>query len=359
MRILIINPFGIGDVLFSTPVIAALKNKFPDSSIAYACNSLTGPILENNPHIDKLLFFSRGDFKKIRRQSFLKYIKTFIAALREIRKQKFDLAIDLSMVTQYSLVLRLLGVPKIYGFDYKKRGRFLTDKIFIQGFSGKHVVDHYADLLIKLGVKDFKRCLSFYLSNEDKQWADDFLKQNNITKDDVLVGIAPFGGLSWGGDAENKQWPLASYVFVIKQIIKKHKVKVILFGTKNDLSRTEFFNSIKNDKQIINAAGKTSLGQLAALINKSGLFVSNDSGPLHIACALDIKTVSIYGPVDEKVYGPVGDEQKHNIVCADIDCRPCYNNFKKPECANMNCLKLLDKEKVLTEVEKQLLIKEN
>ncbi len=355
MRILIINPFGIGDVLFSTPVIAALKNKFPDSFIAYVCNGSTAPIIENNPHIDKLFFFSRGDFKKIKRQSFGKYLKAFISALREIRKQKFDLAVDLSMVMQYSLVLRLLGVPKIYGFDYKNRGRFLTDKISIQGFSKKHIVDYYADLLAGLGIKEFKRNLSFYLSNEDKKWAENFLNQNDISADDVLVGIAPFGGLSWGVDAENKQWPLESYAFVIKQIVEKHKAKIILFGTKNDLSRTGFFNSIKNEKQIINAAGKTSLGQLAALINECRLFVSNDSGPLHIACALDIKTVSIYGPVDERIYGPVGDKQKHNIVCADIDCRPCYKNFKKLECETMNCLRLLDKGKVLAAVEKQLL----
>ncbi|MBU1087457.1 MAG: lipopolysaccharide heptosyltransferase II [Candidatus Omnitrophica bacterium] len=355
MRILIINPFGIGDVLFSTPVISALRGKYPDSFIAYLCNQAAAPLLENNPKIDKLFFFSRGDFKKIRRESFLKYLTAFIQAILIIRKQKFDLVVDLSMVMQYSLVLWLLGVPKRYGFDYKKRGRFLTDKISVQTFVEKHVVDYYADLLTKLGVENFKRDLSLYLSAEDQRWAVNFLKAHNIAKLDVLVGLAPFGGLSWGVAAENKQWPIESYAFVVEQIIRKHKLKILLFGTKKDLAKTKVFNRIAGKTEVINCAGQTSLGQLAALISKCKLFISNDSGPLHIACALNRNTVSIYGPVDENVYGPIGDEKLHNIVCADIDCRPCYQNFQKPECPTMNCLQSLDKQKVLAIVEKTII----
>ncbi|MBU1045129.1 MAG: lipopolysaccharide heptosyltransferase II [Candidatus Omnitrophica bacterium] len=355
MRIIIINPFGIGDVLFTTPVISALRKKFPDSFIAYLCNRANAPILENNPGIDKLFFFSRGDFKKIRRESLFKYLKAFIQALLTIRKQKFDLAIDLSMVMQYSFVLWLLGVRKRYGFDYKKRGRFLTNKIPVQAFENKHVVDYYFDLLSLLEIKDFKRDLSFFLSADDQQWADNFLKKHKIDNSNLLIGLAPFGGLSWGVDAENKQWPIASYAFVAEQTIKKHKATIVLFGTKKDLPKTKIFNKISNNNYLINCVGQTSMGQLAALIDKCKLFISNDSGPLHIACALNVKTVSIYGPVDENVYGPVGDSELHNIVCADIDCRPCYQNFKKPECATMDCLQSLDKQKVLMEVEKQLL----
>ncbi|MFH1061283.1 MAG: lipopolysaccharide heptosyltransferase II [Candidatus Omnitrophota bacterium] len=354
MKILIINPFGIGDVLFSTPVIAALRKKFPDSFIAYVCNGSTAPILENNPDIDQLLFYSRGDFKKIRRESLGRYLNAFIQAVLNLRKIKFDLAIDLSMVMQYSLVLWLVGVPKRFGFDYKNRGRFLTDKISVQAFSDKHVVDYYADLLKKIGINEFNRNLKFYLSSDDDKWAGKYLKEHMINSADLVVGLAPFGGLSWGADAENKQWPIDSYYFIAKHIIEKHKAKVILFGTKKDLPKTGLFNQLSKNNALINAVGQTSLGQLAALLSKCKLFICNDSGPLHIACALDIKTVSVYGPVDENVYGPVGQGQSHDIVCADIACRPCYQNFKKPVCQTMNCLQMLAKEKVLAVVEKAI-----
>lgn len=354
MKILIINPFGLGDVLFSTPVITALKKKFPHSYIAFICNSSAAPILKNNSDIDQLLFYSRGDFKKIRRESFGKYLKALIQAVLKIRKIKFDFVIDLSMVMQYSLVLWFLGVPKRYGFDYKKRGRFLTDKISVQSFSGKHVVDYYADLLKIIGINDFDRNLKFCLSLDDEQWADNYLKQHRINPDDLVVGLAPFGGLSWGKDAEHKQWPINSYFFVAKQIIEKCKAKVILLGTKNDLEKTDIFNQLSKNSALINAVGQTSLSQLAALLNKCKLFIGNDSGPLHIACALAIKTVSVYGPVDENVYGPVGDSQLHQTVCENIACRPCYLNFKKPVCQTMNCLQMLDKQKVLDAVEKSI-----
>jgi lipopolysaccharide heptosyltransferase II len=354
MKILVINPFGIGDVLFSTPVVSALKKKFPGCYLGYICNRQSAPILENNPDIDRLFFFSRGDFKKIKKQSFWAYLTALIKAFFELRRLKFDLVVDLSMVSQYSFMLRLAGVRQIAGFDYKPRGRFLHKKIQVKAFENKHVIDHYADLLTLIGINDFQRELKLYLAPEDQKWAGQFLQEKNIENDDLLIGVAPFGGLSWGKDAQNKQWPVDSYAEVIKSLIDSHKAKVVFFGTKNDLSQKNILDQIVGKKKYVNAIGKTSLSQLAALIDRCDLFISNDSGPMHMACALNKNTVSVFGPVNEKVYGPVGDSAQHIIACADIDCRPCYKDFKKPECDRMDCLRLLDKEKVLSLVQRAL-----
>lgn len=354
MKILIINPFGIGDVLFTTPVVRALKEKFPNSFIGYICNRSSAAVLVNNPDIDELFFYSRGDFKKIRRKSVWKYLIAFTKAIFKIRKLRFDIAVDLSMVMQYSLMLWLVGVPKRYGFDYMNRGRFLTDKIPVKGFANKHVVDYYFDLLKNMGIDNSKRSLKFYLSSDDKKWADDFLKAHNTSDNDLLVGIAPFGGLSWGSDAKNKQWPIDSFCSIARQIIEQYKVKVVLFGTEKDQAKAGAFDEFKGSDMFMNAVGKTTLGQLAAMIGKCKLFICNDSGPLHIACALDVKTVSIFGPVDENVYGPVGESRLHSIAHADIDCRPCYKNFQKPVCNTMDCLQSLSREKVLDIVEESI-----
>lgn len=354
-KILIINPFGIGDVLFTTPVIEAVKKKFPNSFIGYLCNEKSAPILENNPHVDKMFFYTRGDLKRIRQKSQLKYLKAFFNACRQITREKFDLAIDLSMVNQYSLLLWLMGVKQRWGFDYKGRGLFLTDKIKFDGFINKHVVDYYEDLLLHFKIDAFEKKLKFYTSLNDEKFVEKLLKQNKITSDDILIGIAPFGGASWGPDAANKQWPAENFLALIDELLKNFKVKVILFGRSEDRTNLADFERVISKERVVDAVGKTTLGQLAVLIAKCKVFISNDSGPLHIACAQEVPTISIFGPVDETVYGPVGGKNENLIIVSEVKCRPCYKDFKKPVCQRMDCLKTINVDMVVKNIEKLII----
>ncbi len=353
-KILIINPFGVGDVLFTTPVIKAIKKKFPDSFIGYLCQRQTAPILENHPLVDKLFLYTRGDLKQARKKSYLEYVKMLFLGINKIRDEKFDLAVDLSMVSQYSLLLWLLGVKQRFGFDYKKRGLFLTHKLPINGLGQKHVIEYYHDLLRLLEINEFDSELKFYTALADRQFADNFLIKNAVNGQDILIGIAPFGGGSWGEDAGSKQWPDERFVRLITDLLNAYECKIIIFGTKKNADDCAIFKKALSNKDVLNAIGRTTLGQLAALIGKCSLFISNDSGPMHIACAKEVDTISIFGPVDESVYGPVGKTARHEIVKANIKCRPCYKNFKKPDCKNMDCLKAISEEMVLDAVEKVL-----
>ncbi len=353
-KILIINPFGVGDVLFSTPVIKDIKKKFPDSFIGYLCQKQTVPILENHPLVDKLFLLTRGDLKRLRKRSYLEYLKTLILGINKIRNEKFDLAVDLSMVSQYSFLLWLFGVKERFGFDYKGRGIFLTNKLLIDGLEQKHVVEYYHDLLRLLEINDLSRELKFYTALTDRQYADNFLRKNGVSEKDILIGIAPFGGGSWGKDARFKQWPNERFVCLIKDLLNSYACKIIIFGTEKNKDDCTIFRDVFLNKSVVNAVGRTTLGQLAALIGKCSLFVSNDSGPMHIACAKDVDTISIFGPVDERVYGPAGKTAYHEIVKSNIECRPCYKNFKKPDCKTMDCLKAISKDMVMEAVEKVL-----
>ncbi|MFH1094500.1 MAG: glycosyltransferase family 9 protein [Candidatus Omnitrophota bacterium] len=351
-KILIINPFGVGDVLFTTPVIAALKKKFPDSFIGYLCQKQTAPILENHPLVDKLFLYTRGDLKQVRKKSYLEYIKMLLRGINKIRNENFDLAVDLSMVNQYSLLLWMLGVKQRFGFDYKGRGRFLTHKLPFNGFGQKHVIEWYRDLLKMMKVNEFNRELKFYIALKDRQYADNFLTKNAVLNSDIMIGIAPFGGGSWGKDARSKQWPDECFVQLINDLLKCYKCKIIIFGTDKNNDDCAIFKEVLSNKDVVNALGRTTLGQLAALIGKCNIFISNDSGPMHIACAKGVDTVSIFGPVDENVYGPVGRTARHEIVMAEVECRPCYKNFKKPDCKNIDCLKAISEKMVLETIDK-------
>ncbi len=351
-KILIINPFGVGDVLFTTPVINALKKKFPDSFIGYLCQKQTAPILANHPLVDKLFLYTRGDLKQVRKKSYLEYVKMLFLGINKIRDEKFDLAVDLSMVSQYSLLLRLIGVKRRFGFDYKGRGLFLTHKLPISGLGQKHVIEYYYDLLGLLEVHEFNREMKFYTALADRQYADNLLMKNNVNGNDILIGIAPFGGGSWGEDAGSKQWPDERFVRLMTDLLNDYECKIIIFGAKKNKDDCANFKEVLSKKDVVNAIGMTTLGQLAALIGKCSLFISNDSGPMHIACAKGVDTVSIFGPVDENVYGPIGKTARHEIVKASIECRPCYKNFRKPDCKNMDCLETITEDMVLDAVEK-------
>ncbi len=146
-KFLIINPFGVGDVLFTTPVITSLKDKYPDSTIGYWCNERVKDIFADDPNIDKIFALSRGDLKRTYGNSRLEGIKRFLWLAFSIKKEKFDVVLDFSLDHRYSLLAKLLGIKKRIGFNYKNRGRFLTDKIDIDGYEDKHVVEYYLDLL--------------------------------------------------------------------------------------------------------------------------------------------------------------------------------------------------------------------
>jgi ADP-heptose:LPS heptosyltransferase len=131
------------------------------------------------------------------------------------------------------------------------------------------------------------------------------------------------------------------------KIIEERQAKIAIMG---DFLETEIARRIiKNMKhEVLDLSGKTTIGELSALLSKMKLVITNDGGPLHMAVALGIKTVSIFGPVDERVYGPYPPSQEHVVIKKDIPCRPCYQNFKMPECpSNRECINSISIEDVL------------
>ena len=345
-KILLINPFGIGDVLFTTPIIHTLKDTFSGVKIGYLCNSRGQAILENNPYVDYVFVYERDEFEALRKKSSFLWLKKIVVFLNQIKKEHFDLALDFSLNTQFGFFCWLAGIQERAGFDFKKRGWFLTKKIKLSGYSGKHIVEYYAELLRFLGVELKYRKLELCLKKEDIDKADEMLTKAGILQAD-LAGIIPGAGRSWGKDAYLKHWPAEKFAQLADKIIEEHRVKIIIMG---DLSEQVIAEKlIKNMRhKAVDLSGITTIGELSALLSKMKLVITNDGGPLHMAVALGIKTVSIFGPVDERVYGPYPLSQSHIVIKKDTPCRPCYQNFKMPECQrNRDCIDSVGIEDVL------------
>lgn len=379
-RILIINPFGIGDVLFTTPLISALRRTWPKSFLGFLCNARTFELLSTNPHLDRVFVFEKDEYRALWRKSMTGFTKRLISFLKEIRKQNFDLAVDLSLGHQYSLGLMLLGLPRRLGYNFKGRGRFLTDKIDIDGYGDKHIVEYYMDLLeileeietphpnpfpsripggsalffqpahhrgVLSGKKEETRGgLEVFLNEGERIWADKFLLENGISEENSVVGIIPGAGASWGLDASYKHWPPEGFAEVGDGLIENFGAKVIVFGDHKELEICGRVFDLMSHKPIM-ACGKTSLRQFAALLERCRLVICNDGGPLHLAVAMGAKTVSIFGPVDERVYGPYPNSPNHIVVKADVECRPCYTKFRVPQCKDRRCLKKVSSSQVL------------
>jgi ADP-heptose:LPS heptosyltransferase len=152
-KILIVNTFGIGDVLFTTPLIDTIKKQCPQVRIGYVANRRTSEMLKNNPLIDHVFVYERDDFHETYQQSKILFLKKAWAFLKEIRSFNYEAVLDLSQNTSTGFFMALAGIDERIGFDYKGRGKFLTQRVPLKGYEGKHIVDFYRDLLNNFGFK--------------------------------------------------------------------------------------------------------------------------------------------------------------------------------------------------------------
>jgi len=352
-KILIINPYGIGDCLFTTPLIQILKSYNPDIKIAYLVNERTAPIFNNNPHIEKTFIYEKDTFRKLWGSSKKEFFKQLSALLLDVKREKFDCAVDFSMVQEFSFFCWLAGIKKRIGYNFKNRGVFLTDKLNLTEFKDKHIVEFYTRLLslINISVDDIPH-LSLFIPEFAYKRLEEIVKNHNIDIGSI-ISVAPGAGKSWGKDALYKHWPEEHYSELLDKITGNFDIKVLLIGDSNEKEKCERIkaNCQKQDK-IINVAGETNLLEAALIFSKSRVVITNDGGLLHVAVAVNASTVSIFGPVDENVYGPYPINDKHIAIKNDtMSCRPCYRKFKFPKCIyGQQCLKNIKAEAVFKSV---------
>ncbi|MBI4708394.1 MAG: glycosyltransferase family 9 protein [Candidatus Omnitrophica bacterium] len=169
-----------------------------------------------------------------------------------------------------------------------------------------------------------------------------------FSENDFIVGIAPGAGASWGKDAKFKHWPAIKYAQLAEKLSLDLGAKIVILGDSSDMPIGEMIFGMMKNKPL-DLTGKTSLGDFAAAIKNLNILVTNDGGPLHVAVALGINTVSLFGPVDDLTYGPYPASSKHVVIKKDLACRPCYKNFRMPLCQfDRECIKSIEVDDVFT-----------
>jgi lipopolysaccharide heptosyltransferase II len=327
-KILIIKPRGIGDIVLSTIVLDNLKYHFRNAKIDYLVESFAKEVLENNLLVNKVLTFNKSDF-------ILKTIWT-------IRKEKYDLIIDLWSNPKTAQFTFFSGAKYRIGYSY--RGRKYAYNLLGPAERGNyHSALHNLELLYALDVKVTSKKIHLYLCNESKLFADDFFNKNKLS-DKIIVGIIPSGG--WN----SKRCPSEKWVEICKAIIQKFQCTVIIFWGPGDEDDANFIKSSFETNCILSP--DTNLKNMAALISKCNLIIANDSGPMHIAAALKVPTLGLFGPTDPKKHGPFSENSDyviisdlHCIICNKLECpfnKECFYQMNTDEILE-KCNKLLDK----------------
>ncbi|MDP3921585.1 MAG: lipopolysaccharide heptosyltransferase II [Candidatus Omnitrophota bacterium] len=358
-RVLVVQPYGIGDLLFLTPVLRALRLLPGMEKVDLLLGSRTEEVVRPNPHVDEIFCVDKDLYH---RRGAVENLKETWLLGRKLRANHYDLLLDYSLRGEYGFFGQFfLGIPRRAGFHYKRRGFFHTHRLKInEGFTGRHVVDFFCELAEKAGVRVEDRFLEFYIEPEDRDRAADAVKTEFPNGESRFLVVSPGGGESWGADAHFKRWPTVFFAELI--VMLKGRISfdgVLVVGSPAEKELTDQLVELLT-VPAVNLAGKVDLRTAAALIDSCELFLGNDGGLLHVAHARRKPVIGLYGPVDPVVYGPYpASPAAAAVFKEDLECRPCYKRFRyKSDCEHRECLQSLRPGDVMKQLERSRFLAE-
>ncbi len=344
-KILLIKFWGMGSIILSSPLLRALREKFPESKIYYSTDSKNKGLYDNNLLID---YFSYVDIKNV--VSSFSLLKLAL----DLRKEKFDIVIDLEQFSRTSAIISYLTGAKVrVGFDTKRQFRDIlyTNKV---NFDDKlYIVENYLNLGGALNIEpESSSLVSISSSEKDENELESILEKHKIKTIDILIGINP----NASGFAVQRRWPGKYFTRLAQSIVNKYpNTKIVFTGSEDELPYvSSIIEPIEDKFSIINLAGKINLRQLALLMKRFKFFISNDSGPLHLAKAMNCPTISFFGPETPVLYAPKSSND--TVFYKNFRCSPCITvyNAKNTTCGNNLCLKAITPQEVMRDIDRRM-----
>lgn len=334
-KILIIKFSSLGDIILSSAAIKAIRNKFgANYKITLLAGNEIKDLLLSCPYIDELLVC---DFKN-KDKGPLGFWK--LACL--LRKNNFDMVVDLQNNRRSHLLSFFSLSLDRYGYDNGKFS-FLLNRRVKNDSQPLNPLKHQFKILEMMGISLGNYRLEMWPSKKDRQYIDEFLSSQWLGDKQKVVGINLNASPRW----ITKSWPLAHLIKLCEELSSR-EIRVIITGTQHDMQDANtLLNAAKNAK-IINACGKTTVNQLACLIEKCDVYICADSAPLHVASSVNTPSVALFGPTDPGRH--IVPSKNCLVIKKDLECSPCY----KPKCKSKKCMELITVEEVLEAIEKLL-----
>jgi lipopolysaccharide heptosyltransferase II len=334
-KILIIKFGSLGDLILSTAALRAIREKFPGNyKITFLVGTDSKEVLLRCPYIDELVVVGlKGKDKGL---------KGLWNLGCQLRKQNFDMVIDLQNNRKSHLLSFLSASVNRYGYNNKKYG-FLLNHSIKDNLPPLDPVKHQFRILNMLGIELKDNHLELWSSEEDQGVINDLLSAQWLSANQKIIGLNLSASPRW----ETKVWPL-EHIAKLCELLKAKDIRVVATGTERDLPKAHKLMSMVKDAKLINACGRTSVNQLACLIKKCSVFISADSSPLHIAAAVDTPFIALFGPTDYRRHLPLANNCI--VLNKNVSCSPCY----KPKCKRRKCMEEITPEEVVEAIEKLL-----
>ena len=323
MKILILKPSSLGDVIQALPVLRLLKRHLPASEIFWWIDSALAPLLEGDPDLTGIVRFER------KRWAAPQHWPEMLRSIRWMRAQNFDWVIDLQCLARSGMFAWLANGQFLIGLDEVREGaRGFYDVAVRRASFHTHAVDWYLAVLPRLGVP----------VHNHFQWLPE--------RPAVAAAVQskwPTDGARWmaiqpGARWENKRWPVECFAELVRSLAKKFPdTRFVILGTAEDQPLGEIIARAE-PQRCQNLCGKTSLLEMVEWLRRCELMITNDTGPMHVAAALGKPLVALFGPTEPRRTGPYGHLE--SVLRLDLPCSPCLKShctYEKPD----ECLKAI------------------
>ncbi|MCO6430217.1 MAG: glycosyltransferase family 9 protein [Deltaproteobacteria bacterium] len=323
-RILIVLMGSLGDVVRGMSLVSPIKTAYPKCELSWLVEPKCEGIVKLNPKIDNVILFDRR-----------RPLKSLLGLAGQLKRAQFDLVLDLQRHLKSGLFSWLTRAPRRIGFHRANAKEF--NWLFNNEQIGRYPADapkleHYLKFLEKIGVEYSQPRVDFSLEDGMRRSADTRARLGEKYCAVVL-------GSSW----PSKDWPAEGYLKLLQLLLAESQMKVALLGDGGQLDLSGRLESSAASERVINLAGRTALDELVAVVSRAAFCIGPDSGPGHIAGALGVPYISLFGPTSDSRTAPHGSREL--VVKAHLGCMPCYRR----KCPGLDrlCMRLISAEAVM------------
>ena len=309
-KILIIKPSALGDIIQALPAACCLSQSFPDAQIDWFVRPEYAALIENHKCINKVVIFDRNKLGKwwYRPKAFAELVKL----VRQLRKEKYDLVFDFQGRFRSAIFAWLSGCKKRFGMaETQEITRLFYTHRIAQSPDSVHLVDYFLDIVCAAGAKRGKVEFGLKPQPQAANEIRKILTSNHANADNYAVFVP-------GATVEAKRWPIENFAALAEKIHEKYQCSIVAIGVESEKATAEKLQALTS-VPVINLVRKTNIKQLIALLAGARIVVSNDTGPAHIAAALGVPMVLIFGLTNPSRVGPYG--RSETVAAIDAEAR--------------------------------------
>ncbi len=338
-KILVMRYRFIGDTVLTVPFLRNLRAAFPGARIDLMLEPFSGQVIEGCPYVDRIIPFELKTIHKYSTGSDRGRLGAYLHYRALIRRERYDAVFVLKRSLSSALLVWAARVPRRIGFATEGRQFLLTDPVAYR--HDQHEVENFLDCLRSIDIPIRSTHLELWTTPEQERRTAELFDGAGWKRGDLKVVIHAAASLP------AKQWPLDRFAAVMRALREKHQVRFVYTGAKHD---SRLYEEIEQQGPFggLNLCGVTSVHENVAVYRGCDLFFGVDSGPMHMAAAAGIPVVALFGPTDERKWGPWGSG--HVIVSKYLACHPC----KPHKCGDHQCMDRISTLEALEAVERAL-----